>query len=223
MSLVTDRVKYDVAILGAGPAGAGYAAMLQAIDPERHICVVDIRAETRRSYSLSVAKDAIAAIHEVLQNNLSHVKNPELVIKFMAALNKWQGSDVSAQKIEEKLGKWAKRFGATITREVKYKEALTAEGIDKLLSPQEAAGLTETERELRGYFQDALVIVGAAGAHCPVRQRYMNGGDEEKRVDVQNMQYFIEMKYQTDGKTEKRNIKELVTNPSCEGLTITHK
>lgn len=213
-----NSVKFDVAVIGAGPAGAGYAAMLQAIDPERKVCVVDIRAETKRSYSLSVAKDAIAAIHEVLQNNLNHVRNPVQVQKFMAALKKWQGSDVSAQKIEEKLGKWAIRFGATITREVRYKEALTVEEIDKLLSRNEDADLTETQRELRGYFQQALVIVGAAGAHCPLRQRYMNGGDEEKRVDVQNMQYFIEMKYKTDGQTKKRNVIKFTSNASCEGV-----
>ncbi len=218
MSHVADSVKYDVAIVGAGPAGAGYAAMLKAIDPERSICVVDIRAETRRSYSLSVAKDTIVAIHAVLQNNLNHVEDPVEVRKFMAALKKWQGSAVSAQKIEEKLGKWAKRFGVAITREVKYKEALTAQEIDKLLAHQEDADLTETQLELRDYFRQALVITGAAGAHCPVRQRYMDGGDEEKRVDVQNLQYFIEMKYQTDGKTKSRKITKLMKQSSCEGV-----
>lgn len=204
--------------IGAGPAGAGYAAVLKAIDPNRSVCVVDIRAETKRSYSLSVAQDAIAAVHEVLQNNLNHVKDPEEVRQFMAELQVWQGSDISAQKIEEKLGEWAKRFGATITREVRYKAALTVTEIDKLLSREEGNDLTETQQELRGYFQQALVIVGAAGAHCPVRQRYMNGGDEEKRTEVQNMQYFIEMKFQTDEKTKKGNLKLRVTASSCQGV-----
>ncbi len=218
MSLAADPVKYDVAIVGAGPAGAGYAAMLKAIDPERSVCVVDTRAETRRSYSLSVAKDSIAAIHKVLEDNLQYIRDPVQVRQFMAEIKLWQGSDISAQKIEEKLGEWAKRFGVTITRKVKYKEALTAQEIDKLLSSQEDARLTEEQRELRGYFRQALVIIGAAGAHCPVRQRYMNGGDAEKRVEVQNMQYFIEMKYQTDGKTKRRNIAKVFKGSSCEGV-----
>jgi hypothetical protein len=209
---------YDVAIVGAGPAGAGYAAVLKAIDPDRSVCVVDIRPETRRSYSLSVAKDSIAAIHKVLEANLNHVRNTAQVRQFMAELKEWAGEAVSAQKIEEKLGEWAVKFGATITRKVEYKEALTVKEIDKLLSSQEVDELTETQRELRSYFRHATVIAGAAGTHCPLRQRYMDGGDAEKRVEVKNLQYFVEIKYQTDGKTKPRG--SLSTNPSCEGISF---
>jgi 2-polyprenyl-6-methoxyphenol hydroxylase-like FAD-dependent oxidoreductase len=220
MSGVAVHPKYDVVIVGAGPAGAATAGVLKAINKDLNICVLDTRETTRRLYSLSVAKDSIGALYKVLEANLrpDNTVDHEQIRKFMKSLNKWKGSDVSAQTIEEKMGKWAKRFGVTILRKDAYKEALTKEGLEQLLAPEEEKGLSETQKELRQYFQDARFVTGAAGAHCLVRQWAMRGGDEEKRVDVQNMQYFIELKYKTDGQTKRGKKLKVASDASCQGV-----
>jgi 2-polyprenyl-6-methoxyphenol hydroxylase-like FAD-dependent oxidoreductase len=214
MSSSTSR--FDVVIVGAGPAGALTAAMLSVAAPKLKVCMLDHRSETRRNYGLSIAHDAIHAVTQTLKS-YEGKGNPKLYT-LINLLNGWSGTVQKVSDIELNLSCFAVQNGVTLIRKEKYRNVLTQENFDQFVGTK-VANLTPVQGELRTYFQGAKIIIGADGHHSAVRQKFMTGGDEEKRTDFKIYQHLIELKYETTQETPRRKFMEF-KNPSCEGITV---
>lgn len=212
----------NILILGAGPAGIALATVLKTINNQVNVTVLDKRAETGRSYGLAISSDSIDAIHSLLNKHLAkNHANPHEIKSLISFFKTWKNTVRPTKEIESELAQRATAIGVNVIRKDQYKEAITEQGFDQLLNAHlDENTLTPVQRELRPYFQNAKVIVGADGRHSRVRQKFVTTGDAEKRVDVENMEYFIELKCRTLQTTDKRMSYETVKASSCEGVAF---
>ena len=116
---------YDAVIIGAGPVGIATAATLKAIHKEAKILVADKRTETRRHYGLSVARDSIKYLADVLQRNSESEEARELEKLFRS----WSGTVKRVSFMEDTLADRARELGVTVERDEKYKNLVTKQGV----------------------------------------------------------------------------------------------
>jgi 2-polyprenyl-6-methoxyphenol hydroxylase-like FAD-dependent oxidoreductase len=216
-------IQKNILIMGAGPAGIMTATALAAANPNAKITVVDIRQETRRNYGLHVAKDAIEAVRGVLQKilNPQDADQNRDVRSFRDYLISFKNRVFPVKDIENALAVKAEALGVKIVRKDSYRNILTnQEGLDVLFSPSVERGLSPEEQELRELFQKADVLIGGDGKHSALRQRFMRGGDDEQITDVKNLEYFIEIKYQTPQETAVQETSDptSISNAACQGI-----
>ncbi len=206
--------KTDILVVGAGPSGVMSACALAVTNPTKQITVIDSRQVTKRNYALNFAYDAIGTIQNILKD---HLQNRD-VKDLSHLLQSWQGRAVSTMDIENELAQKAKALGVQILRKDAYRPLTTKEAIPQLFDSQ-ITGSAE-KQELQQLFQSAQIIIGADGAHSDLRQAFAQGGDEEKRVEIKDLQYFIELKYQTHQETKQLRKDQKLFGSSKQGVAF---
>lgn len=187
----------DVVYIGAGPVGISSACALKALNPSLKITVLDKRPVATRTHGLKVEKDSIDAFNKVLKEALKSSETPEQkqhIENLRKQFLSWKKHFVKTNEIEEKIAELAKEMGITIIRDAAFTQELASEKLPGLLSQP---GETVAQKML----SSAKVIIGADGAHSDVRKAFMH----DEKVHSQNLQYVVELKYQTDGSARPMN------------------
>lgn len=108
MAAVTTR--YDVAVLGAGPAGMANACLVGALNNRLKIAVFDKRLETTRNHSLFIAKDSIDSMSKLLTEALANPAecvNVDAAKKLLQLFGKWRHRAIPTVTIETTLAQFA--------------------------------------------------------------------------------------------------------------------
>lgn len=206
-----ERYNYDVAYVGAGPFGITAACVLKAINNGLRIIVLEKRLEGVRNHGLNTAADSVDFFNErmkmILAANLSCSERNALT-KLDEQFQNWKKKFIRTTEIENKLGQFAETIGIPVKRGEAYD--VKEDQIEKLLDPN----LEESRSEL-GQLLNAEVIVGADGAKSAIRKsRALFANVLTESI---TLQYMIELKYQTDGRSSPRETKEAVKMSSACG------
>lgn len=188
----------NIAVIGAGPIGQIYSHLVKAIYPDLNIDVLEQRSKPTRNHGLKISPDAIDKINQVLDEALtSYVNfiNKEHVIELKNLFSAWRGSFVRTSTIENELSKLANKYGIKILRGEDYKFN------EKNLKDRGKSDLEQTE--LQRVINNSHLLIGADGAHSAIAEAITS-----KKVEVETLQYLIELKYQTDGKALPRSYSE---------------
>ena len=195
---------YDVVIIGAGPIGLSEACFLKSLNNKLRICVLEGRETPTRDYGISIGWDAVTAIIDVVNRafgNLNENRDIPSLGFIKNCFRDWgYYSSVRTNQIQTELSKKATELGVTILKGEKYK--VTTDNLSQIFDPLAAADLLSPELQaLRTSLCNAKVIVDAAGAHSPVRQKVM-GSDKDNLTDVETYAYGLEVKHEiaTDSK-----------------------
>ncbi len=191
---------YDVVVVGAGPVGFATACSIKALNPEANICVIDKREDPTRNHGLNIRSDAVRKIQEVLYDTqLFTSADKGFRDHLVEVFDGWSGKFIRTTKIEADLAEKAKQMGIDVFRGKDYE--VTESNFNSLFDYNENAQLTDTTRRLQEIFKNALIVVGADGAHSTVRNVVM----QNKLVDQEVLRHLVELKYQTEGVAKPRS------------------
>ncbi len=207
---------YDVVIVGAGPVGLTTACTLKALNKNINICILEKHDKNSRSHGLHVQGDSVGKIrgilNEALKNQNGSANQDEIKKLEDIFAEWWKNSFPRTNEIQDRLIDVATKMGISILRGKEYE--VNDKNYDLLFEPNKILKeidfheeetidekLSDTEKKLHAIFEKAQVIVGADGAHSYIRKRVMNN----KLLGEKTLQYLIELKYETDGKTIPRN------------------
>jgi len=220
---------FDVVIVGAGPVGITTATTLKALNKDLLICVLDKRELPSRNHGLNIQSDSVNKIIEVMDKAVkdSPSTNHSLMGSLKSMFVTWKNNFIRTKTIEEDLGQKAREMGITLLRGKDYeltddrlaKVMKSPEEIQEILDHQTEEGLPEAERispqdvALMRIFQHAKVVMGCDSAHSIVREKIMGLGLTEDKT----MQHVIELKYQTNGATRVRNLRENLEDSCYHG------
>jgi hypothetical protein len=162
--------------------GAGPVGLLAAclLSRRHRVTVLDKRTESTRSHSLNISSETISVINDYIGEDQDHN-----IIYLKNLLYRWihnNSNYVDTIEIETKLSEIAMEMGVTIRR-----------------------GVNVDSMEIINNM-DANVIIGADGAKSKIRSLVFN----DELVDTHNVQYMVQLKYQTPGSTRpRRNISAI--------------
>jgi len=191
------QTNYDVVIVGAGPVGITTACTLKAIKNDLNICVLDKRPTPQRNHGLLIQSDAIAAVSNILKP----VRGNAHVASLQRIYSSWNGHFIRTNDIETKLQKQAETMGITVLRDKAYE--ISKGDIGAVLDAGSASNLSEKQKKIQNICKHARVIIAADGSHSVVREEL-----GIPLIEKENLQYLVELKYQTNGKTQPRGYKE---------------
>ncbi len=179
--------KYDVAIVGSGPAGMATACLLGSLDRKLKIIVFDKRPETTRDHKLAIGSDSINAMSKFLMEGLAastNCVNTEAARQLLFQLKSWSKKSIPTSTIETTLATFAKeRLNITVHRDKAFNIKYVAESSQK--KPGELS-FDDFLKQTGG----ARVIIGADGSKSEIRN--VIGA---QKTDILNLGYLLELKY----------------------------
>lgn len=226
---------YDVVVVGRGPVGINTASLIHTMNSKLRICVLDKKLP--RDHDLKVtcpACEKSKSVHatrehglrlgnDVLNTLIAAIKNG--ADKALTSIyQNWKGSwfkrskVVRTTEIEDKMADHAEKVGIKVLRGPQY--TVTEDNLDRILE-SEGKIRDESENSLREIFRHAKVVIAADGAHSAIRKKVM-GPDKQVLVDLRNLQYFIELKYDTPDTTETRTKVQKGRLASKSGVVVIH-
>lgn len=200
----------DVLIVGGGPVGMVTACTLKAINPSINVCVFDKRSEATRKHGLSIDRDAIARITEVLEEKLKQpdsIVDKDAALKLLKRFKKWKSNVIATNQIEIKLTKFAReKLNIEVYRGKEYRV-----NSDFFKSDQLNENLP---LELQQRLKDTKVIIGTDGSQSATREAV---GIE--KIGQETLQHLLELKFQAPNKLPKRSpFSGMFEASKCEGI-----
>ncbi len=234
-----ERSRYDIAIVGAGPAGMATACLVGALNRNLKIVVLDKRPNTTRDHSLLIANDSIDAMSRVLSEGLMRPAacvNIEAANALLAQFKKWRGRPIKTSVVETTLAGFAKnQLNIGVHRESQFniKAQATLEEDQKKAKAraQGAAGTEGTRAEaeeeqkmrkavsfdefLEEQTKGAQIIIGADGSKSEVRKAI-----GAKQIEELTLSYLLELKCKVSSKEflGRRKIESSKQSVKAEGF-----
>lgn len=187
--------KYDVAIVGSGPAGMATACLIGALNRNLKIIVFDKRPKTTRDHKLAIGIDSIKAMTKLLEEALANPTTPvnegaagNLLLQFKS----WSKKSIPTSTIETTLAEFAEmQLSIPVHRNdafnIKHRVTATEEkpqlAFDQFL--EQSGG--------------ARVIIGADGSKSEMRK--VIGA---QKTDEMSLGYLVELKYEAPAGFEPR-------------------
>lgn len=196
---------FDVVIVGAGPIGITLSNLVKALNQHTTVCVLDKRVVGTRKHGLSLNKDALDEIQNVLNLALQTSKNISYINSLKDKISEWEEKKfVSTSYIEETLAMKASEVGVTILRGPEYE--INKNNYDLFFDEN-------NESELATIIKNCKIIIGADGSHSDIRKIVI----DDALVDRETLNHLVELKYQTNGKSKPRGFFEASSNTSFHG------
>jgi 2-polyprenyl-6-methoxyphenol hydroxylase-like FAD-dependent oxidoreductase len=196
--------------VGAGPIGITEACLLKGMNKELSIAVLEKRPAPTRNHGLKVDQDSVTKLCEVIDRALQSESlnaDKEALKDLRETYSKWRaGGFTRTSEIENQLGSKASALGVKVLRSANYK-----------VSGKDLQMVNSENSEKSRILSEATVIIGADGSHSDVRKEKM--GNRMSRDET--LQYLMELKYDTDGKTRPRKfIEGSIESSKCGHIDI---